>query len=50
MTLYEFLGGAVYWPLSVILISFAVVSTLSNISISYSEIYAQIKELKRVKP
>lgn len=47
--LREFLGEWLYWPVVVGVIGFAATSVLSNVSLCYSEIWDQIKELKRVK-
>lgn len=48
MTLREFLGDWVYWPIAAMVIGFAVTTFLSNISLSYTEIRDQLKELFRV--
>lgn len=41
------LGPWLYWPIVVMFVSFAAVSVFSNISLIYTEINAQIAELRR---
>jgi hypothetical protein len=47
--LRSFLGEWLYWPIVVMTIGFATVSVFSNVSLAYSEIYDQFKELRRVR-
>lgn len=41
------LGPWLYWPIVVIVIGFAATSFVSNISLIYTELVAQIAELRR---
>ena len=46
--LLTFLGPFIYWPIAIALIGFCLTSVVSNVSMVYSEIWHQVKELKRV--
>lgn len=46
--LESFLGPWLYWPVVIAVIGFAGVSVFSNVSLIYSEIHAQVKELFRL--
>lgn len=43
-----FLGDWLYWPVVVLVVSFASGVMFSNISLCYSELIAQIKEARRL--
>jgi hypothetical protein len=47
MTLRDFLGDWLYWPIAAMVVGFAATTFLSNISLCYTEIRDQIKELHR---
>lgn len=48
VTLYTILGPWLYWPLVVVAISGAVTWTLNCITVTYTEVWGQVKELKRL--
>lgn len=45
----EWLTDWLYWPMVVVAISGAATWTLNCVSVTYSEVYAQLKELKRLR-
>ncbi len=49
VTLEAFLGPWIYWPLVAAFIGFAVVSLLSNVSMIYTELRDQLRELRRLR-
>ncbi len=49
MTLLHFLGPWLYWPLVICIAGFTAVSVLSNVSLIYTEVFAQIKEIRRLQ-
>ena len=49
MTLFEFLGPWLYWPMVVVVVSGSVTWTLNCISVTYSEVSKQIAEVARVR-
>lgn len=48
MTLYDFIGPWLYWSLVTVAVSGAATWTINSITILYTELHAQIKELRRV--
>ncbi len=45
----QFLTDWLYWPMVVSVIAGSITWTLNCVSVTYTEIYAQIEELKRRK-
>lgn len=46
--LQTFLGGWLYWPIVVLVISFTITVVINNISLWYTELREQRRELRRL--
>ena len=49
MTLHDYVGPWIYWPIVTVAVSGAVTWVCNSISILYTEIGKQIAEIQRVK-